>query len=161
MNPEISDSSIILSWAVTTFLGWFVTGLGYRVPLLPSTIIFTWAALIAIPIVPTVLKYYRNTSNKLFNFWTVLTVFLLAQNYFTPGLQIFSYYTIWMLGVAAAYYYTYRKIPPPSEKTYLYGAAFNLAVIPLIYLIPLQYFAFLAAFVQGGPVFYDWYVVHR
>lgn len=161
MKLEISDSNIILAWAVTTFLGWIVTALGYRIPLLPSTVILIWAALMAVPVTSTVLKYYRNDSNKLFNLWAVLTVILLAQNYFTPGLQVFSYYTVWMIGVAAAYYHTYSRIPPLSKKTYLYGAALNLAVVPLIYLIPLQYFAVLAAFVQSGPVFYDWYMVHR
>lgn len=161
MKTEISDSNIILSWAVTTFLGWIVTALGYEIPLLPSTVILIWSGLMAVPIVPTCFKYYRNDSNKLFNIWAVLTIILLIQNYFTPGLRIFSYYTVWMVGVAAAYYYTYRKIPPLSEKTYLYGAVVNLAAVPLIYLIPLQYFAVLVAFVQAGPVFYDWLKVHR
>jgi len=161
VDLEISDSNIILAWAVTTFLGWIITALGYRIPLMPSTIIFIWAGLMAVLIIPTALKYYRDDSNKLFNIWAILTVVLLVQNYFTPGLQIFSYYTIWMIGVAAAYYYTYSKIPPLSKKTYLYGAALNLAAIPLIYLMPLQYFAVLAGVVQAGPVFYDWYKVHR
>lgn len=158
---KIEDSDIILAWSITTFIGWMTTAIGYTIPLLPSTVILAWIFLMTVPILLTFMKLKGNNSNRLFSLWSILTVVLLVQNYVTSGFQVFSYYTVWMLGVALAYIYTYGKVPPLSEKTYFYGAIANIAAIPLLYLIPLKYFAVLASLAQAGPVFYDWVKIHR
>lgn len=157
----LKDSNVILAWALTTFIGWTITAAGYTLLLKPSTVMLIWTGLMSIPVFFTVLKFYENDSNVLFNAWTLLTAVLILQNFLFSSFPVFSYFTLWMIGVAAAYYYTYSKIPPLSEKTYLYGAIANLIATPLIYFVPLQFFSVIAGIVQAGPVFYDWYNVHR
>ncbi|MFB6100085.1 MAG: hypothetical protein ABEK16_02325 [Candidatus Nanohalobium sp.] len=85
----------------------------------------------------------------------------MAQNFLFNSFPVFSYFTLWLLVGAAGYYYTSEKLPPPSDKTYLYGAILNLLTVPLVYLIPLTYVAFIAAAVQAGPILYDYRAVHR
>lgn len=157
---KIEESKLLLIWGITAFLGWILTGIGYIVPLTPSTVMLGWTALMAIPVAITLKKYYSGISNKVFNVWALIVAAIMLQNVFINQFLIFSYFTLWMIAGAAVYYYTSTKLPPPSEKTYLYAAAINLAAIPLIYLAPLKYFAFLAALVQAGPIFYDYLRVH-
>lgn len=158
---KIEESQLLLLWGLTTFLGWIITGIGYFVPLMPSTLLIGWAVLMLIPVAVTVRKYYIGNSNKLFNAWTILVSILMLQNFTVDQFLVFSYFTIWMIVGTLAYFYTSKKLPPPSDKTYLYASGLNLAATPLVYLIPLRHFAFLAALVQAGPIFYDYWEVHR
>lgn len=160
MEFEISDSNILLSWAVTTFLGWIITAAGYFIFLTPSVVLIGWAVLMLIPVAVTVRKYYSGNSNKLFNAWAIIVSILMLQNFAVNQFLVFSYFTLWMIAGAVAYFYTSKKLPPPSDRTYLYASGLNLAATPLIYLIPLRYFALLAALVQAGPIFYDYWEVH-
>lgn len=157
---KIEEPQLLLLWGLTTFMGWILTSIGYFIPLTPLTVLIGWAALMLIPVAITAKKYYSDSSNKLFNAWAIIISILMLQNFVTDRLLIFSYFTLWMIAGAGAYFYTSKKLPPPSDKTYLYASALNLAVTPLIYLIPLRYFALVAALVQAGPIFYDYWEVH-
>ncbi len=161
---KIEESKLLLIWGLTTFLGWIFTWTGYMLPLTPFTVLSGWTALMVIPVTITLKKFYSGLSNKVFNFWALAVAAIMLQNVLNNLLinrfLIFSYFTLWLIAGAAVYYYTASKLPPPSEKTYLYAAAVNMAVIPLIYFVPLKYFTFLAAVVQSVPIFYDYWKVH-
>lgn len=157
---KLKESKILLLWGLTTFTGWFLTGLGYIVPFRPFTVLAAWTVLMAVPVALTVVKFYQDTSNKLFNFWALAVAVLMVENFFINRFLIFSYFTLWLIVGAAGYYYTSRKIPPPSEKTYFYGTGLNILAVPLVHLLPLRLVAFVIAFVQTGPIFYDYWKVH-
>jgi hypothetical protein len=157
---KIKDAQLLLIWGITTLTGWIITGIGYFIPWTISKVLAAWVALMAVPTGITAWKYYKESSNKVFDLWAVLML-LLAVNIGVDRMLVFNYFTLWMIAGAAGYYYTSSKLPPPSDKTYLYGFTANLLATPLVYLLPLKYFCFIAALVQTAPIFYDWYSVHR
>jgi hypothetical protein len=157
---KIEESKLLLIWGLTTFLGWIFTGIGYMVPLTAFTVLSGWIGLMVIPVAISLKKFYSGMSDNVFNVWALAVAAIMIQNILINRFLIFSYFTLWLVVGAVAYYYTASKLPPPSEKTYLYAAAINLALIPLIYFVPLKHFTFLAALVQSAPIFYDYWSVH-
>jgi hypothetical protein len=112
------------------------------------------------PLTFTLEEYRQGESNRLFNFWALAVAILMAENFYAPlSLQAASFFTAWFLLGAGGFYYTSRKLPPPSDKIYWYAALLNLVASPVhlsyIYAAP-----FIAALVQAGPMLYDWYRVH-
>lgn len=157
----IEDSKLLLFWGISVFLGWLTTAAGYLVLLDPSLVLITWSILLGPPLFVTLSKLRGGgDSNKLWNFWAGITVIIMLQNFLVSTYLIFSYFTLWLIIGSIGCHYTSNKLPPPSEKTYLYGTILNALTIPFVYLIPLRYVAVLAAFVQAGPIFWDWWKFH-
>ena len=161
MIDKIKNSHVILSWGLTVTVAWLATavmaemGFGYR------PVMAMWTILMLPPLVLTGLLKYRNDSNKLFNVWALLVVVLMIENFLTPtSIALYSYFHLWIVAGAAAFYYTSKRLPPPSKKTYLYAAYASVIIMPLVIYRPLLT-SYVAAVVQGGPLLYDWYKVHR
>lgn len=161
MDLKIDKSNTLLSWGLTVALGWLLTismgAKGYGV----KEVMIVWTLLMAVPVAATIILYQKGDSNKILNFWAAAVSLLMAQNILAPpSIALYSYFHLWILAGAAGFYYTSQKLPPPSDKTYLYGA---LASIPALVLT--VYRPFLApigaVFVQGGPIMYDYIKVHR
>jgi hypothetical protein len=146
---------------VTVFIGWIFTGVAPFLVFGTREILLAWTFLMFFPITFTVEEYRKGESNKLFNFWALAVAILMIENFYAPlSLQAASFFTAWFLLGAGGFYYTSEKLPPPSEKTYRYAALLNLLAAPL-HIFLLYTTPFIAAAVQGGPMLYDWFTVHR
>jgi|GEM_PF-1685890 len=161
MIDKIENSHVILSWGLTVTMAWLATavmaemGFGYQ------PVMLMWTVLMLPPLLLTSLLKYRNDSNKLFNVWALLVVVLMIENFLTPSsIALYSYFHLWVVAGAAAFYYTSKRLPPPSKKTYLYAAYASVIIMPLVIYRPLLT-SYFAAVVQGWPLLYDWYKVHR
>ncbi len=161
MIDKIKDSHILLSWGVTVALAWILTPVMGAQGYLASEVMYMWTVLMLPPVILTGILKYRNDSNKLFDVWAVLVILLMIQNFLTPAsIAVYSYFHLWIVAGALAFYYTSKHIPPPSKKTYLYAAYASVAMMPLVIYRPLLS-PLVAAVVQGGPMVYDYYTVHN
>lgn len=158
---DFDGSSLLVTWGVTTLLGWAATvGMGAQ-GLSGGKVMAVWSVLMAAPVLLTVKLYYEGDSNKLFNFWAVAVTLLMVENFLTPeSIAIYSFFHLWYVAGAAGFYYTSTKLPPPSDTTYRYAAVLSVAGLAAVVYQPLLA-APLGVVLQGGPMIYDWYTVHR
>jgi hypothetical protein len=120
-----------------------------------------WTVLMAVPVLMTVKLYLDGDSNKLFDFWAVAVTLLMIQNFLTPAsIAVYSFFHLWYVAAIAGFYYTSTKLPPPSDKIYRYSAYLSTAGLAAVIIQPLAA-APLGIILQGGPMIYDWYKVHR
>lgn len=161
MLSSFDESDLVLMWGLTTALGWIATiGMGVS-SMSIGKVITVWSILMAVPILMTAKLYYDGESNKIFNFWALAVAVLMLENFFTPAsIEIYSYFHLWLLAGAAGFYYTSTKLPPPSEKTYRYAAIASAVGLAVAFYQPIIA-PLLAVVLQGGPMLYDWYTVHR
>lgn len=139
-----------------------VTAVGYYIPLLPLETLLIWTLLMAVPVSLTLLKKHGSNSNKIFDLWAIIVVVLLVENFLTPlNLAFLSYFPLWLLIGSAAFYFTSKRLPPPSRDFYFKAALLNLGSVPAVFLVSGDVAALFAAAVQAGPVLYDWFTVHR
>lgn len=161
MIYEIDNSTLLASWGFTTLLGWMATVLMGATGMTIGKVIAVWVVLMALPTLMTLKLVFDGESNKLFNFWALAVAILMIENLMTPtGLAIYSYFHLWYLAGIIGFYYTSSKLPPPSDKTYRYAAFLSLIGFALVVYKPLIA-APLGIVIQGGPMIYDWYTVHR
>lgn len=161
MMDKIKDSHVIFSWGLTVSLAWLLTAVMAELSFGYRPVMAMWTILMLPPLALTGILKYRDKSNKLFNVWAVLVVVLMIENFLTPtSIAIYSYFHLWIVAGAFAFYYTSKRLPPPSKNTYLYAAYASVLIMPLVIFRPLLT-SFVAAVVQGGPLLYDWYTVHR
>ncbi|WP_414838292.1 hypothetical protein ACK3SF_02720 [Candidatus Nanosalina sp. VS9-1] len=161
MIEKIKDSQIILSWGVTVALAWLLTPVMAAQAFTATQAMYVWTALMAVPLALTGLLKYRGDSNKIFDMWALLVTLLMIENFLTPlQFAMYSYFHVWFIAGAFGFYYTSKRLPPPSKKTYRYAAYASIAVLPAVFYRPLLS-PLIAIFVQGGPILYDWYTVHR
>jgi len=161
MLPSFDDSDLVLVWGLSTALGWIATvAMGiYTLPV--EEVMGVWSVLMAVPLLMTAKLYYDGDSNKLFNFWALAIVVLMLQNFLTPGgIAVYSYFHLWLAAGAVGFYYTSTKLPPPSEKTYRYAAIASVIGLGVAFYQPITA-PLLAVVLQGTPMLYDWYTVHR
>jgi hypothetical protein len=161
MNLDFDDSSLVLAWGLTTVLGWAATAAMGLQTMTGGKVMAVWTVLMAVPVGMTAKLYYDGDSNKLFNFWAVAVTLLMIENFLTPGsIAVYSFFHLWYVAAIAGFYYTSTKLPPPSNKTYKYAAFLSVAGLAAVIYKPLAA-APLAVLLQGGPMIYDWYTVHR
>lgn len=161
MIDKIKDSHVIFSWGLTVSLAWLATAVMAEMMFGAQAVMLMWTILMIPPLALTGILKYRDSSNKLFNVWALLVIFLMAENFLTPAsIALYSYFHLWIVAGALAFYYTSKRLPPPSKKTYRYAAYASVLVMPLVIFRPLLT-SFVAVIVQGGPLLYDWYTVHR
>lgn len=161
MLYDFEQSELLLAWGLTTALGWLATGAMAAVQMSVPAVMAVWTILMAIPIAITVQLYAAGNSNKLFNFWAVIVSLLMVENFVTPAsISVYSYFLLWMVASAAGFYYTSRKMPPPSDKTYRYAAVLAALAVPVVY-HDYRAGAILGLLLQGGPMIYDYWTVHR
>ena len=161
MINKIEDSHVIFSWGLTVTLAWILTAVMAEMMFGAQAVMLMWTILMIPPVALTGLLKYRDSSNKLFNVWALIVIVLMIENFLTPAsIALYSYFHLWIIAGALAFYYTSQRLPPPSKKTYLYAAYASVLVMPLVIYRPLLS-PFMAAVVQGGPLLYDWYTVHR
>ena len=161
MLEKISDSHVIASWGSTVAVAWLLTILMGSQGFTAMEVMYMWTVLMLLPVALTAVLWHRSESNKLFNLWAVLVTLLMIENFVSPdSLLLYSYFHLWMVAGAAGFYYTSERLPPPSDKTYRYGAYASVIALPAVFYMPLLT-PLLAAAVQGGPLLYDWYTVHR
>lgn len=161
MIEKIEESHLLLSWGITVALAWTLTAVMGTSNMFGYLVMPMWTVLMLIPIGMTVLLKYRGDSNRLFDMWAVLVTVLMIENFLTPDIfRFYSYFHLWFIAAVPGFYYTSKKIPPPSEKTYRYGAIASALALPLVFYRPLLA-PLLAVPTQGIPMLYDWYTVHR
>lgn len=161
MLYEFEQSDLLLAWGVTTALGWLATMIMAVVQPSVPAVMAIWTVLMAIPVVITMQLYAAGNSNKLFNFWAVAVSLLMVENFVTPAsISVYSYFLLWMAASAAGFYYTSRKMPPPSDTTYKYAAILAAIALPVVY-YDYRAGAILGILLQGGPMLYDYWTVHR
>ena len=161
MNIDFDDSTLLVTWGVTTLLGWLATAAMGIQGMTGGKVMVVWTVLMAAPIAMTTKLYYEGDSNKLFNFWAVIVTLLMIENFLTPGsIAIYSFFHLWYVAAIAGFYYTSTKLPPPSDKIYKYSAYLSVAGLAAVIYQPLAA-APLAVVLQGGPMIYDWYKVHK
>jgi len=161
MDMDFDESTLLLTWGVTTLLGWIATAVMGIQAMTGGQVMALWTALMAIPIAMTAKLYYGGDSNKLFNFWAIAVTVLMIENFVTPGsIAVYSFFHLWYVAAIAGFYYTSTKLPPPSDKIYKYSAYLSVAGLAVVIYQPLAA-APLAVMLQGGPMIYDWYKVHR
>lgn len=161
MIERLEESHLLLTWGVTVALAWILTPVMGAMGFIASEVMYMWTVLMIPPLGMTGVLKYRGDSNRLFDIWAVLVAALMVQNFLAPAtIALYSYYHLWIIAGAAAFYYTSKRIPPPSEKTYRYAAYASIAVMPLVIYRPLLSPEVVFA-VQGGPMLYDWYAVHK
>ena len=161
MIDKVKNSHVILTWGLTVALAWLLTGIMAEIGFTAQPVMLMWTILMLPPLLLTGILKYRNDSNKLFNVWAVLVVVLMIQNFLTPAsIALYSYFHLWIIAGAFAFYYTSQRLPPPSKKTYLYASYASVLVMPFVIYRPLLT-SYVATVVQGGPLLYDWYKVHR
>lgn len=161
MLPSFDDSDLVLTWGLTTLLGWIATiGMGIS-SMSIGKVMAVWSVLMAVPVLMTVKLYLDGESNRIFNFWAVAITLLMLENFLTPGsIALYSYFHLWFVAGAAGFYYTSTKLPPPSDKTYRYAAVVSVIGLAVVLYQPITA-PLLAVVLQGGPMLYDWYTVHR
>lgn len=161
IDTNVKDSTLVLTWGTTVTLAWAITlGMGIA-SLGVREVMSVWSLLMAIPVLMTAGKYLKNDSNRLFNFWAILTVVLMVENFLVPGsIAFYSYFHLWIGAGAIGFYYTSNRLPPPSDSTYRYGAIASITGLVIALLQPLTA-PIVALLVQGTPLLYDWYTVHR
>lgn len=161
MIDRIKDSHIIFTWGLTVAVAWLLTAVMAEMKFGVGPIMAMWTTLMLPPVMLTGILKYRNDSNKLFNMWALLIIVLMIENFLTPAsLALYSYFHLWIIAGGIAFYYTSKRLPPPSKKTYRYASYASLFVMPLVIYRPLLT-SYAAILVQGGPLLYDWYTVHR
>ncbi|MFB6116408.1 MAG: hypothetical protein ABEK10_02740 [Candidatus Nanosalina sp.] len=161
LDIGIDDSKLLLLWGVTVTLAWAATaGMGMA-SLGVKPVMIVWTVLMALPLAATTLKYLKDDSNKLFNFWAIFTAFFMIENIAVQGsLAFYSYFHLWIAGGIIGFYYTGRKLPPPSDQTYRYGAIASLIGLAVAFYQPLAA-PLVALIAQGTPLLYDWFTVYR
>lgn len=163
MDTDLSfeDSTLVLAWGSTVTLAWALTvGMGMA-SLGVKEVMAIWSILMAVPLVMTAGKYLEGDSNRLFNFWAVITVLLMVENFLASGaIAFYSYFHLWIVAGAIGFYYTSKRLPPPSDSTYRYGALASVLALGVALFQPLAA-PVAALLVQGTPLLYDWYTVHR
>jgi len=161
MDIDFDESTLLLTWGVTTLVAWLATLAMGVLSMTIGRIMLMWSILMAIPILMTIKLYYDGDSNKLFNFWAVAVTLLMVENFLTPGrFAVYSYFHLWYVAAAGGFYYSSTKLPPPSDKIYKRAAYLSVAGLALVVYNPLIA-APLGVVIQGGPMIYDWYKVHR
>lgn len=161
MISKIDNSTLLASWGFTTLIGWISTVLMGAAGTTSGKVMIVWTVLMTLPILITLKLVFDGDSNKLFNFWALAVTILMIENLLTPtGLAIYSYFHLWYLAAIIGFYYTSSKLPPPSDRTYRYASFLSLIGFALVVYKPLIA-APLGIVLQGGPMIYDWYTVHR
>ena len=158
---DFEGKHLILAWGLTTALGWLATMAMAGLQMTGGQVMAVWTVLMVIPLTMTALLYRRGDSNKIFNFWAVVVAVLMVENLLTPdSIAVYSFFLLWMVAGAAGFYYTSERLPPPSDKTYWYAAILSALAIPVVY-HDYRAGAILGLIIQGGPVLYDYWTVHR
>lgn len=157
----LQDKNVIASWGFTVALAWILTPVMGFQGFTAMEVMYMWTALMLIPVTMTAAMWYRGNSNKLFNFWAVVVTVIMAENFLVPDqFLLYSYFHLWFVAAAAGFYFTSERLPPPSEKTYRYAAYASALALPVVFIQPLAA-PLLAVPLQGAPMIYDWFTVHR
>lgn len=158
---DFEGKHLILTWGLTTVFGWLATMAMAGLQMTGGQVMAVWTVLMAIPLTMTVLLYRRGDSNRIFNFWAVVVAVLMVQNFLTPAsIAVYSFFLLWIVAGTVGFYYTSERLPPPSDRVYRYGAILSALAIPVVY-YEYRAGAILGVIVQGGPLLYDYWTVHR
>lgn len=156
MNFDVDQKTLLLSWGATVSLGWLTTAIMGALGMTIGKVLAAWMILMAVPILSTLMLYYKGKSNAVFNFWAVVVTVLMVENILAPaGLDYYSYFHLWYGAAVLGFYYTSRKVPSPANRVYRIATALSGIGLAAVFIEPFLAVP-LGIILQGGPMLYDW-----